>query len=83
MSSLLHLSGSARIHADIFLTHNQLPLSDFGYTAAGNMIESGDEMDKENIEMIGFSVLGGNAGLQGPYELVLDEIYATRDIDVD
>lgn len=47
------------------------------------MIESGDEMDKESIEMVGFSVLGGNAGLQGPYELVLDEVYATNDIDVD
>jgi NADH dehydrogenase [ubiquinone] 1 alpha subcomplex assembly factor 1 len=62
---------------------SQLPLSEFGYRAAGNMIESGDEMDKENIEMIGFSVLGGNAGLQGPYELFLDEVYATNNVDID
>jgi len=57
----------------------QLPLSDFGYTAAGTMIETSDDMLKESIEMMGISVLGGNAGLQGPYELVLDEIWATND----
>jgi hypothetical protein len=43
------------------------------------MIETSDEMLKESIEMMGISVLGGNAGLQGPYELVLDEIWATND----
>jgi hypothetical protein len=45
------------------------------------MVESGDEMNKESVEMIGISLLGGNAGLQGPYELFLDEIWATNDPD--
>ncbi|PVG04109.1 NADH:ubiquinone oxidoreductase complex I intermediate-associated protein 30 [Serendipita vermifera] len=58
-----------------------LPLDQFGYTAAGNMVESVDEMNKESVEMIGISLLGGNAGLQGPYDLVLDEIWATNDPD--
>jgi hypothetical protein len=43
------------------------------------MIETSDDMLKEGVEMMGISVLGGNAGLQGPYELVLDEIWATND----
>lgn len=43
------------------------------------MIENPDYMFKESLRMVGFSVLGGNAGLQGPYELVLDEIWATND----
>jgi hypothetical protein len=43
------------------------------------MVETVDEMERENVEMIGISLLGGNAGLQGPYELVLDEIWATTD----
>lgn len=43
------------------------------------MIETIDGMERENIEMIGISLLGGNAGLQGPYELTLDEIWATTD----
>lgn len=29
--------------------------------------------------MVGISVLGGNAGLEGPYELGIDEIWATNE----
>ena len=29
--------------------------------------------------MVGISVLGGNAGLEGPYELGIDEIWATSE----
>jgi len=29
--------------------------------------------------MVGISVLGGNAGLDGPYELGIDEIWATNE----
>ncbi|CCA70784.1 related to complex I intermediate-associated protein CIA30 precursor, mitochondrial [Serendipita indica DSM 11827] len=54
-------------------------LDDFGYTASGNMVETIDEMEMESIEMLGVSLLGGNAGLQGPYELTIDEIWATND----
>ncbi|KAG8777249.1 hypothetical protein FRB91_009580 [Serendipita sp. 411] len=56
-----------------------LPLKDFGFTASGNMVPTEDEMERESIEMIGISLLGGNAGLQGPFDIVIDEIWATVD----
>ena len=59
---------------------SQIPFNDFTYTRRGEHFEENtDEFYRDRVSMIGISVLGGNAGLEGPYELGIDEIWATNE----
>jgi len=58
----------------------QIPFKDFTYTRRGEHFEENiDEFYRDRVSMVGISVLGGNAGLEGPYELGIDEIWATNE----
>ena len=39
-------------------------------------------MQREKVKTIGISILGGNSGVEGPYELGIDEIRAVNEEDV-
>ena len=58
----------------------KVPFKDFTYTRRGEHFEGNvDELYRDRVSMVGISVLGGNAGLEGPYELGIDEIWATNE----
>ena len=58
----------------------QIPFKDFTYTRRGEHFEENvDVLYRDRVSMVGISVLGGNAGLEGPYELGIDEIWATNE----
>ena len=40
------------------------------------------QMYRERVRTIGVSLLGGNSGVEGPYELGIDSIYAVNEEDV-
>lgn len=62
------------------LTVSQIPFDNFTYTRRGEHFEGNiDEFHRDRVSMVGISVLGGNAGLEGPYELGIDEILATNE----
>lgn len=39
-------------------------------------------MLRERIRSVGISLLGGNSGVEGPYELGIDEVRAVNEEDV-
>lgn len=58
----------------------QIPFDNFTYTRRGEHFEGNiDEFHRDRVSMVGISVLGGNAGLEGLYELGIDEIWATNE----
>lgn len=40
------------------------------------------QMLRERLRSVGISLLGGNSGVEGPYELGIDEIRAVNEEDV-
>ncbi|TFY78737.1 hypothetical protein EWM64_g5279 [Hericium alpestre] len=62
---------------DIFIAFD-----DFVLTNAGEMASAQVTMSRERIRTIGVSLLGGNSGVEGPYELGIDEIRAVNEEDV-
>jgi len=40
------------------------------------------EMDREKIKSVGISILGGNSGVEGKYELGIDSIRLVNEEDV-
>ncbi|TFK27155.1 complex I intermediate-associated protein CIA30 [Coprinopsis marcescibilis] len=59
-----------------------IPFSNFVRTNAGEMVESQIEMYRERVRSIGISLLGGNSGVSGKYELGLESIRAVNEEDV-
>lgn len=51
-------------------------------TKAGSINTQPVSMLRERIRSVGVSLLGGNSGVEGPYELGIDEIRAVNDEDV-
>ena len=51
-------------------------------TNSGEIVQSQIEMYREKIRTIGISILGGNSGVEGDYELNIDSIRAVNDEDV-
>ncbi len=51
-------------------------------TKAGTINTQPVKMFRERIRSIGISLLGGNSGVEGPYELGIDEIRAVNEEDV-
>jgi len=62
---------------DIFI-----PFDAFVLTNTGEIASDQITMLRERIRTIGISLLGGNSGVEGPYELGIDEIRAVNEEDV-
>ncbi|KAA1467340.1 complex I intermediate-associated protein CIA30 [Dentipellis sp. KUC8613] len=59
-----------------------IPFDAFVLTNAGEIAPDQLTMLRERIRTVGISLLGGNSGVEGPYELGIDEIRAVNDEDV-
>ncbi|KAI0648925.1 NADH:ubiquinone oxidoreductase complex I intermediate-associated protein 30 [Trametes meyenii] len=59
-----------------------IPFKDFVLTNAGELVPHQVQMYRERIRTIGISLLGGNSGVEGPYELGIDSISAVNVEDV-
>jgi len=62
---------------DIFIPFSAFVLTSFGELSPGSSTLVGD-----NLRWLGISLLGGNAGVEGPFELGLDSIRAVNQEDV-
>ncbi|KAI0297252.1 complex I intermediate-associated protein CIA30 [Multifurca ochricompacta] len=62
---------------DIFI-----PFDGFVMTKAGTINTQPVSMLRERVRSVGISLLGGNSGVEGPYELGIDEIRAVNEEDV-
>jgi NADH dehydrogenase [ubiquinone] 1 alpha subcomplex assembly factor 1 len=51
-------------------------------TKAGTINTQPVTMLRERVRSVGISLLGGNSGVEGPYELGIDEIRAVNEEDV-
>lgn len=51
-------------------------------TNAGEIAPSQLVMNRGRIRTVGVSLLGGNSGIEGSYELGIDEIWAVNEEDV-
>ncbi|THH19821.1 hypothetical protein EW146_g1424 [Bondarzewia mesenterica] len=61
---------------------SQVPFDAFVLTNTGEIASDQISMLRERIRTIGISLLGGNSGVEGPYELGIDEIRAVNEEDV-
>ncbi|KAI0073877.1 complex I intermediate-associated protein CIA30 [Panus rudis PR-1116 ss-1] len=59
-----------------------IPFDRFVLTNTGEISETQIEMFRERIRTIGISLLGGNSGVEGPFELGIDSIRAVNEEDV-
>jgi len=59
-----------------------IPFDAFVMTKAGTINTQPVRMFQERIRSVGISLLGGNSGVEGPYELGIDEIRAVNEEDV-
>ncbi|KAF8199656.1 complex I intermediate-associated protein CIA30 [Pholiota molesta] len=74
-------------HRLYFRKHNAwedvfIPFDSFVRTNAGEMSEFQLEMMTESIKSIGISLLGGNSGVEGKYELGIDSIRFVNEEDM-
>jgi hypothetical protein len=60
----------------------QVPFDNFVRTNSGEMSTDQIGMYREKVRSIGISLLGGNSGAGGPYELGIDSIRIVNDEDV-
>lgn len=63
-------------------SHVQIPFRSFVRTNAGEMAEFQIEMMTENIKSVGVSILGGNSGVEGKYELGIDSVRFVNEEDM-
>ncbi|KAH9953017.1 complex I intermediate-associated protein CIA30 [Lactifluus volemus] len=59
-----------------------IPFEGFVMTKAGTINTQPVSMLRERVRSVGISLLGGNAGVEGPYELGIAEIRAVNEEDV-
>ncbi|KAI9434186.1 complex I intermediate-associated protein CIA30 [Lactarius indigo] len=59
-----------------------VPFDGFVMTKAGTINTQPVSMLRERVRSVGVSLLGGNSGIEGPYELGIDEIRAVNEEDV-
>lgn len=59
-----------------------IPFTNFVRTNSGEMSQNQLKMFRERIRSIGLSILGGNSGLEGSYELGIDSIRAVNEDQV-
>jgi NADH dehydrogenase [ubiquinone] 1 alpha subcomplex assembly factor 1 len=60
----------------------KIPFSSFVLTNSGEIVETQMEILRERVRTIGISILGGKSGVEGPYELGIDNIRAVNPEDV-
>ncbi|TFK49553.1 complex I intermediate-associated protein CIA30 [Heliocybe sulcata] len=60
-----------------------IPIDDFVLTDAGQVATNQITMARDKVRSIGISLLGGNSGVEGSYELGIDSIRAVNPQDVD
>jgi len=60
-----------------------IPFDSFVRTNHGEMSENQISMLKEKVKSVGISILGGNAGVEGKYELGIDSIRLVNEEDID
>ena len=61
----------------------QIPFDSFVRTNLGEMSENQISMLKERVRSVGISILGGNGGVEGKYELGIDSIQLVNEEDID
>ena len=61
---------------------SKIPFKDFVLTNAGELVPHQVQMYRERVRTVGISLLGGNSGVEGPYELGIDSIQAVNVEDV-
>ncbi|KAI0249169.1 complex I intermediate-associated protein CIA30 [Lactifluus subvellereus] len=59
-----------------------IPFDGFVMTKAGTINTQPVSMLRERVRSVGISLLGGNAGVEGPYELGIEKILAVNEEDV-
>jgi len=62
---------------------NQIPFDNFVRTNSGEMSQTQIKMFREKIRTVGISILGGNSGVEGRYELGVDTIGLINEEDLD
>jgi NADH dehydrogenase [ubiquinone] 1 alpha subcomplex assembly factor 1 len=55
-----------------------VPLDSFVLTNSGEVSDTGVEMHRQRVRSIGISLLGGNSGVEGAYELGIDSVRAVN-----
>ncbi|KAH6909053.1 complex I intermediate-associated protein CIA30 [Coprinopsis sp. MPI-PUGE-AT-0042] len=59
-----------------------IPFTNFVRTSAGELADTQASMYREKVKGIGISILGGNSGVGGQYELGIESIRAVNESDV-
>ncbi|KAF8485804.1 NADH:ubiquinone oxidoreductase complex I intermediate-associated protein 30 [Russula ochroleuca] len=73
----LYFTRDDGVWEDVFI-----PFDAFVMTKAGTINTQPVRMLRERVRSVGISLLGGNSGVEGPYELGIDEIRAVNEEDV-
>jgi NADH dehydrogenase [ubiquinone] 1 alpha subcomplex assembly factor 1 len=60
----------------------QIPFDNFVRTNMGEMSINQMKMFREKVKSVGISILGGNSGVEGKYELGIDSIRVVNEDDV-
>jgi Complex I intermediate-associated protein 30 (CIA30) len=60
----------------------QIPFQNFVLTNSGEVASHQISMYREKVRSVGISLLGGNSGFAGPYELGIDSVRAVNEEDV-
>ena len=60
----------------------QIPFDNFVLTNLGEVQGDQMEFDRERVRTIGISLLGGNSGVEGAFEIGIDNIRAVNEEDV-
>lgn len=66
----------------MFTDRFQIPFDSFVLTNTGEIQQEQIMMYRERVRTVGISLLGGNSGVEGPYELGIDSIRAVNEEDV-
>lgn len=60
----------------------KIPFENFILTNTGELVQHQITMMRERIRTVGISLLGGNSGVPGSYDLGIDSIRAVNEEDV-
>lgn len=60
----------------------QIPFENFILTNTGELVQHQITMFRQRIRTVGISMLGGNSGVSGPYDLGIHSIRAVNEEDV-
>jgi len=66
----------------LMLMLRQIPFDNFILTNTGELVQHQITMYRERVRTVGISLLGGNSGVSGPYDLGIHSIRAVNEEDV-